>query len=260
MSIALAFIPYGPQAKLSPSGIRNALIERWPDLPPPTVDAGSKDQISLSLGDEGMIAQIVRAPYPWSELEGLCQQAWMWPNAAEQLKPCVGHLIVTYFTKNDDPVHRATQLTRFCTAILASCPQAPGVMWGSGAHLISSQVFQEFATTIMQQGPPWYIWANFREGQVAPGKVSGFTRGLSDFGLMEFEAENTPEPPGELRERFMALASYLLENGPIIKDGDTIGEDANERIRVVYSPSAFGNDQPVMRLQYEPTKKKGWFG
>lgn len=261
MAIALAFIPFRAQAKLSPSAVRNALIERWPKLPPPVLDTTAKDQISLTIGQDGMIAQIVKAPYPWSELEGICQQAWMWPSAAADLKPCVGHLIVTIYTDHGSPVHRATQLTRFCTAILASCPEAPGVMWGSAAHLVPSKVFQEFATSVMDAGPPWYIWADFREGQVAPGKVSGFTRGLSEFGLMDFEAEQTPEPPGELRERFFALANYLMENGPVIKDGDTIGEDANERIRVVYSRSAFGNDKPVMRLQYEPvTKKKGWFG
>ena len=69
-------------------------------------------------------------------------------------------------------------------------------------------------------------------------------------GHMEFEAEDVPESPGDLRDRFFGLANYVLENGPVIRDGDTIGEDARERIRVVYSQSAFGHEGQVMRLEY----------
>jgi hypothetical protein len=56
------------------------------------------------------------------------------------------------------------------------------------------------------------------------------------------------ESPNELGERLVALAGYVVENGPVIKDGDTVGEDADERIRVMCSPSAFGHKEQVMRL------------
>jgi Domain of unknown function (DUF4261) len=68
-----------------------------------------------------------------------------------------------------------------------------------------------------------------------------------------------PSPPGELRERFHGLANYVLENGPVIRDGDTIGEDANEKIQVVYADSAFGHEGKVMRLVYTPQQKKPWW-
>jgi hypothetical protein len=73
---------------------------------------------------------------------------------------------------------------------------------------------------------------------------------------MEFETDDSPEPPGELRERFFGLANYLLDNGLVIKNGDTIGEDANERIRVVYDDSDFGLKGKVMRLEYTPVERK----
>jgi hypothetical protein len=77
---------------------------------------------------------------------------------------------------------------------------------------------------------------------------------------MELEAKQCPEPPRELRERFEALIRYLLENGPVIRDGDTVGEDASERIRVVYATSAFGHKGQVMRLEYEQASRaKPWW-
>ncbi len=48
----------------------------------------------------------------------------------------------------------------------------------------------------------------------------------------------------------------MLENGPVIKDRDTIGEDEHERIRVVYSDSKFGHEEKVMRLVYERPSNK----
>ena len=57
------------------------------------------------------------------------------------------------------------------------------------------------------------------------------------------------------------LALYLIENGLVIKDGHTVGEDENERIKVSYTDSAFGNEGEVMRLDYEAVaKKKSWWG
>jgi hypothetical protein len=83
---------------------------------------------------------------------------------------------------------------------------------------------------------------------------------MKALGLMEFESKNAGESPGELRERFLGLAGYLVENGPVINDGDTVGQDANERIRVVYSDSEFGHEGQVMRLVYEaaPPRKSWW--
>ena len=58
----------------------------------------------------------------------------------------------------------------------------------------------------------------------------------------------------------MGLCEYVLTNGPVIQDGDTIGEDANEKIRVVYGKSEYGHEQEVMQLVYETASpKKPWW-
>jgi len=52
----------------------------------------------------------------------------------------------------------------------------------------------------------------------------------------------------------------VIEDNPVIKDGDTVGEDAIERIRVIYSNSAFGQEGKVMRLEYDQTSpNKPWW-
>lgn len=112
----------------------------------------------------------------------------------------------------------------------------------------------------MPAGAPLHIWIDFRIGRDSEKSSSGFTAGMAALGHMEFETQKCPEPPGELRQRLESLARYVLENGPVIKDGDTIGEDANERIRIVYAKSAFGHKEKVMRLEYETASpQKPWW-
>ncbi len=63
-----------------------------------------------------------------------------------------------------------------------------------------------------------------------------------------------------MKERLVDLAGYLVENGPVIGDGDTVGRDEDEKIRVVYAESAFGKEGEVMRLEYgDGEEKKAWW-
>jgi len=141
-----------------------------------------------------------------------------------------------------DPVGLSTMLTQVTAAVMASCPATIGVYWGNATLIIPKPIFIDFAETILPEGPPLHIWVDFRVGRDSEKSSSGFTSGMVALGHMEFEAVNSPEPPGELRERLMALAGFVLENGSVLKNGDTVGEDADERIRIVYTKSNFGHE------------------
>ncbi|WP_254507475.1 DUF4261 domain-containing protein [Anatilimnocola floriformis] len=260
MSLSLAFIPLLPKAQLSSSAIRADLVANWPQLPKPEPVKGETDQISFRIGSSDVIIAFMRAPIPWTDLDGPCQTAFLWPDAEPVLRSHVGHLIITLLSK-EGPVAQAGLLTQVCAAIVGSCPQAPGVFWSNATQLIRGDIFRDFAVKFLPDAPPLYLWVDFRVGPSGNGKSSGFTTGLTALGHMEFETESSSESPGELKERLFGLANYVVENGPVIRNGDTIGEDANERIRVVYAKSAFGHEGQVMRLEYDaPPKKKGWFG
>ena len=76
----------------------------------------------------------------------------------------------------------------------------------------------------------------------------GTTRGLSALGHMEFECPKSTETPAELAGRLEGLVHHVLENGPVIRDGDTVGGSASEKIRATFARSALGNDGFVIRL------------
>ena len=260
---AISMIPLGPGAKISPSAIKSDLSTTWTDIPVlgPTEKSDGK-VLTFDVGESAHVfLSLMPGPIPWSDLEGPCATSVLWPEAASVLKPHRAHLLVTILFKDSrTPIEKSKLLTQVTAAVLKTCDAALGVYWCNATLVIQPELFREFAVEILPVGPPVHIWVDFRIGRNEQGKMSGFTTGLQALGHMELETLNSPERPSELRDRFEGLIHYLLEHGPVIKNGDTIGEDANERIKVIYSQSAFGHAGKVMRLDYEPVKKKGWFG
>jgi hypothetical protein len=261
---AISMVPLGPNPKISPSALKADLSSTWPDLPPLGPTEKSENKIlTFDVGDTAHVfLTLMPGPIPWSDLEGPCATSVLWKDAEKVLKPHRAHVLVTIlFDDKRSPLEKSKLLTQVTAALVGTCEAALGVYWGNATMVIQPELFREFAVKILPGGPPIWIWVDFRIGPNPQGRMSGFTTGLGALGLMEIETTYSPEAQGELRERFEGLIHYLLENGPVIKDGDTIGEDENERIKVVHAPSEFGHEDLVMRLEYEPVraKKKGWF-
>ena len=262
----ISMIPLGNSPKISPTAIKADLSATWSDMPPlGATEKNEKQMLSFDVGDDShVILTLMPGPIPWSDLDGPCATSVLWKDAAKVLRPHKAHLLVTIMFEGDrSPIEKAKLLTQVTAAILHTCDAALGVYWCNATLVIQPELFRDFAVEILPVGPPIHIWVDFRVGKNEQGKTSGFTAGLQALDHMETETEKSPEPVGELRARIEGLIEYLLENGPVIGDGDTIGEDTNERIKAVYSPSSFGHEGTVMRLDYESTvtkKKKGWFG
>lgn len=257
--VGLSMIMTTGTAPISAEEVAAILASKWPDVPPAAAVEQSHDSLSLGLGEGYAIIARVAAPIPSSELEGPCATSLLWKNAAEEVRRHTHHWLVTLMGV-EEPIAQATLLTQVTAAATAACPDAIGVYWGNATLVIPKPIFIDFAEKILPQGPPLFIWVDFRVGKDSETSSAGFTQGMQALGHMELETQKAPEPPGELRERLMSLASYVIEHGPIIRDGDTIGEDAHEKIRVVFSPSAYGSEGKVMRLVYESASPaKPWW-
>lgn len=255
MGLSLSMIALeAPKFKGSFREIQRCLATHWPKLPPATDGKAEKNTFAFGLGEAQVILGYMAAPIPWSDLEGPCATSVLWPKAAEQLKNHAAHLIVTV-SGDLGPLEMSGLLTQATAAVMETCEGAIGVYWCDAAMVIPKGIFNQFAVRVLPLGPPLDIWVDYRISKTAERRTAGFTHGLAALGHMELEALSSPEPPRELRERFAALARYLLENGPVIRDGDTIGEDADERIRVVYADSSFGVEGKVMTLVYERASK-----
>ncbi|MDM4768555.1 DUF4261 domain-containing protein [Pelomonas sp. SE-A7] len=260
MSIQMSMVLFDGKPNLSVRELRQTLSANWADVPPATEESEQDVTLSLRIGVADVVVGLMPAPVPWSDLEGPCATSILWPNAASTIREHKYHAIVTV-SGELSPIELSTLLTKVTAALMISSSEALGVFWTNAAMIVPKALFFDFSIKILPLGPPVSIWIDCRVGWAEDKATSaGFTTGLESLGLMELETQRATEPPSELRSRFEAIARYLLENGPVIGDGHTIGESESEKIRVAHSHSAFGAKGTVMSLVYGPSaEKKPWW-
>lgn len=239
--------------------IERELQNRFPELGASLID-GESDETTATLNLDGgtVILGNMPGPLPWSDFEGLCKTSTLWKNAEDDIKKHRAYLVVT-LSSELDKVEQAIRLTKATAAALTATDAAIGVYWVNAPLIAPKEIFLDFTTGILPRRPPIHIWVDVQVGWKDEGASYGYTRGMEALGFKEIEVPTSPERPHEPRERLHDLAVYLIMNGSIIRHGDTIGRNTREKIQVVFSNSAFGHKNRVMRLDYELFKPKPWW-
>ncbi len=184
---------------------------------------------------------------PWPDLEGPCRSAWYWPEAVNQMQKQKAHLIITLMSKDMDRIDLNILLTKF-VAGTAFASEALGIYWAAGALVNSNEIFMGFNEGISRKFLPLYNWIDFRVNQNEDATLTLFTTGLKQFDLMEIEVINSNLSPKDLITRVFNIAHYLLENGPVLKDGDTLSMTKTEKVKIQFEPSILDKNITVYRL------------
>jgi hypothetical protein len=213
--------------------------------------------ISFDFDNNTVMVSFVPAPILPGDLETAASSSLLWPEALATLRPHAMHLVVVV-TAQTDEIARARVLTQVIASLGLAFSSANGVLWSLADLLIPMKLFRSFAQDLMPKGPPVHLWVKFHAGHNHAQQACAYTRGLAGLGLMDIEAGASPQPVNELGRRLESIAGYLLANGPVIKNGDTLGESGREIVRVDYGPSLFDNPHQVMHLNYAAKKKPFW--
>lgn len=215
------------------------------------IERGDGQVFSFQLGDELVVLGLMPAPYPAKDLEGPLATSWMWPKQPpiQSVKRHRSHLLVTMTGGAANAVQRRLVLTAV-TALAARQPGVVAVYWPEATLVHFPKVFVEMANGMNSpESPPLYLWVDLRAIRNPDGTIGLFTTGLAPLGHMEIEIPRIDMPAGELREWLLNIMYYLLENGPVLKHGQTIGMSAEQKIRISHSPSRFGHAGKVIRLE-----------
>lgn len=211
----------------------------------------TKDRIlTFNAGDELFAVALMPGPYPWSDLQGPCDTAWMWPpgSSAQDLARHRTHLLVTMVGGSSNRVARRLMATEV-TAWAAGQPEVMGVYWPEATLVHYPTIFAEMAKIGSMEAPPLYLWVDFRLFRNTDGSVGLFTTGLNSLGHMEIEIPSIRMKGGKLRDWAFNIVCYMLDNGAVLKDGDTVGMDADQRIRIRHRASSFGHAGTVLCLE-----------
>ncbi|MGB9688757.1 DUF4261 domain-containing protein [Thermogutta sp.] len=255
MEPPLAMVLLKHPAKPSLEKLQEAIRANWEDVPPveeapvslpPDVDLPPFQ--AMRMGDTVAFILSEAEPIPEEDLEPACLSAWYWPDAQKAVKEHTAHLVVILPEPPQDPLERYIILTQI-TAALAQITDSVAVFWPR-ALLVHKP--EDFINSARQMGPgqfPLELWVGFHGEVDEDQTLTLFTRGMAAFSLPEIEVYNTRQQPQFVYERVYNIAYYLLENGPVIHDGETVGMNEDERYKVRIGPSRL--EPRIRALQVE---------
>lgn len=167
-----------------------------------------------------------------------------WP--AERARDHTHVVVIQAHSTEHSAAIVARVLTRLTAAVIDTMvPESVlGVLFG-GERLYPA----DFVQAAAEEDPPLLLLMAVHVGK--DGEPFALrTSGLPALGLMNIEVE--PVPGADLQamaESVKQIAAYLVEAGPVISDGDTLGNSTEEQMRITHRPASWGGET-VYRLAF----------
>ncbi len=190
---------------------------------------------------------LISAPIPDQEAEHNADGNLFWPDAARDLRAYKAHIITGILAGPEDPVQLNMVLSKLARIAIKTFAGV-GVYWGDGAVTNSSEVFLDMSEDLDSDTPPLYLWVRFQLVASDDNQLELYTVGMSQFGLNEIEMSPCDWDTAKILDFVYNIVSYLIENGPAINDGDTVGGDERERIIVNHVTGKYIDDEQVYKL------------
>jgi hypothetical protein len=240
----LAFVLLEDPVTPNMVAVVEALRTRHPELAAEVVTdispAGARQNPASSplirCGDQLVVVMSMPAPIPQNA--GLWSRAaTAWPDGKAVAARHRGHLIVSVLGNTKQPLPLARVMTAIIGALIEATPKCCAVVWG-GNVARPARLWLEMSGRAFAPFPdyPFTLWVDILPFR-SDSKVGAVTMGLSAFAGREIEFDSGKLAFATMIEKVAGLASYLIEHGGVVKDGDTFGGDERERFRVRYKTS-----------------------
>lgn len=217
-----------------------------------SADTSDPNIVSIHQGKEvaGFLA-MMPAPIPNEEAENNAEDNFLWPNGREEVAKHTCHVIVTIAGSGDySPIEAVVAIVRLALVAL-DLFDGMGVYWGHGSVCNNRETFENFCEDVSPEHVPLPAVMRFQFTSANDDEVALYTLGMNQFGLMDIEVDHSNMELSDLFEYVCNVAHYLVTTGAVIKDGDTIGSDENERIVVRHQPSMIDSSRKVYKILFE---------
>jgi len=197
-------------------------------------------------------------PLPEDAWQSAAAASLTWRDAAEALRGTRAHVVLALL--EDPPDHPfalngAAAVTLLAAAIARRLP-ASAVVFTEADTIQPADTLPDLAAAFLQGRMPVMLWTRLAflrgpEGAAGRPTVGAVTFGLAAFIGREIELEPAPLEPAGIAERLLGLCQYLIVNGPIIQDGETVGLTHEEKIRVRWTDQGTRPGVPVLLMRLE---------
>ena len=196
-----------------------------------STESGTKAYSVPELGAKAILAiTLVEASVPGGEAEYNAQYNYLWKDAVQVAKSHKAHLIVSVLGADTPKGGGAL----FAMALSSICHNENTLgMYYNNVVVQPNYIFSGAEFLKMKQFPVLsLVWIGIVQSE---NGISGYTTGLTNLGKDEIEIVNVRKSPNEIRDFLQNIASYVIEEDVILHDGETIGADNTQRLKIVKS-------------------------
>lgn len=217
-----------------------------------SAEVGEENIITVTHGEDtvGFLAHMP-APIPGGEAEDNADGNFLWPNGKDEAAKHRSHVIVTNIgAREQTPVQSAIVVSRLALVAI-NVFDGIGVYWGNASVCNSRETFEDFCQSMSEEHVPVPMWLRFQLVRASDDEIGLYTLGMQQFGLMDTEVDRCKMDLEDLFEFVSNIAHYLIQSGPVIADGNTVGGSEDERILVRHRPSMIDEDRQVHKIVFE---------
>lgn len=242
------------EARWNKAQLIRDLKELW-DITVPESDPDEEerdDSLVFTLNERLVAISLMPFPIPDREAETNAENNWMWPEAVRVAEKHAAHIMVAVCGGDDDPIERGKLFVKLTDA--CSRQRCVTGIYASGV-VFEPDFYRKAADALKNDALPVHAWVWF--GLYATdGGLRAYTYGLEAFGHREIEVLDAEGADArELWAFISSTASYVLECGRTLEDGQTIGFSENDKHAVTLSEGAalpgitlkiaYGNGMPA---------------
>lgn len=178
-------------------------------------------------------AMLVKAPVPDNEAVANAYSNFVAKNAAvEAAQKHVAQLILTVLP---DPKHTAGQCGAVFVMIASTCLKMSNALGIYANGTVTLPDYYRRVTEDMKEGTFPLLDLVFVGLTQSEDGISGYTNGLRPFGHEEVEIVNSAHSPAEIHDMLLNIASYIVNSGAVLLDGQTLGYTADQKLSITLS-------------------------
>lgn len=197
-------------------------------------------------------------PLPADAWQEAAARSLTWREAGTAMAATRAHVIVALLndtTEHDAALNGAVAVSMLAGALAQRLPVAAAIFTEAQTIIPGSEAAR-IATALGQGQLPVHFLVGLsylRGPALHDGRptMAAMTTGLLPFVGRELELTPTALQPVEIAQRLLGLSQYLIVQGPVIKDGETVGLTEREKIRVRYAAAGQRGGVPVMLMTLE---------
>ncbi|MFN8303675.1 MAG: DUF4261 domain-containing protein [Saprospiraceae bacterium] len=213
-----------------------------------SVQAGEKTLVfSLPNNTTVMIAWLNYPAAP-AEIKAAADISMIWPGAADEAGRHQSQAVVSVI----GPASRTVELYKLFTKISAALldnTRSSGIYLSSQYLLVPKGYFIESARGLNDQVLPLSCWIYFGLQQNGD-KNSGYTYGMGEFGLPEFEVVNSEHAVQEVYALLTDAVDYVIRTNTRFQEGQYFNAPNGEKIQVQVSKSVLLKNETTVKLKF----------